>query len=216
MVATPSAATPSAAASPPGGGTETSITTSTSVSTPSPISDPSHADVVVSALVSGAVIAAVVGATVNIGLARRKSREEERSRIRMTFAEAFEVVAQYKEFPYAIRRRRADRPADERVRLSEEMRAVQTRLSYYLAWTKTESEEVGQSYQTLVRKLRAIAGRACHDAWLAPATDDDAAMNFAPGIVDLSELSQYEQAYVATVQQHLTEMLRLRRLWRRP
>ncbi len=72
--------------------------------------------------VSGAVIAAVVGAVINVALARYKDRAEERARLRTTFAEAFETAMQYKEFPYAIRRRRADQPAAERVRLSEEMR----------------------------------------------------------------------------------------------
>jgi len=170
---------------------------------------------VVSAFLSAAVIAAVVGAVVNVGLARRRSIEEEIARVRTMFAEAFEAVAQYKEFPYAIRRRRADQPAEERVRLSDELRRVQTRLSYYLAWTKTECDEVGQSYESLVRELRVIAGGACHDAWLAPAANDDADMNFAPGVVDLGGLRQFEDAYLAAVQQHLQEMLRLRWLWRR-
>jgi hypothetical protein len=135
--------------------------------------------------------------------------------VRTTFAEAFETVAQYKEFPYAIRRRRADQPAEERVRLSEELRGVQARLSYYLAGTRTESGDVGQSYETLVAELRAIAGRACHEAWLAPAANDDAEMNIAPGVVDLSGLRQHEQAYLAAVQRHLKEMLRLGQLRRR-
>jgi len=164
---------------------------------------------------SGAVIAAVVGAAVNVGLARRKSREEERARLRTMFAEALEAVAQYKEFPYAIRRRRADQPAEERVRLSEELRGIQARISYYLAWTKMESDDVGQSYDRLVTELRAVAGGACHDAWLAPAATSDAEMNITRDVVDLGGLRPYEQAYLAAVQRHLTEMLRLRRLWRR-
>jgi gas vesicle protein len=183
-------------------------TTSTATPTPSPasLSTPAGSGLLISAFLSGAVIAAVVGATVNVGLAPRKSLEEERARQRIAFAEAFEVVTRYKEFPYAIRRRRADEAAEERVRLSEGLREVQARLSYYIVWIEAESEVVGQSYETLVAQLRATAGRACHDAWLAPPAEQDADMNSAPGLIDLSDLRQYELAYIATVQQHLKQM----------
>jgi hypothetical protein len=46
-------------------------------------------------------------------------------------------------------------------------------LSYYTAWTKAESDEVGRAYEELVSELRKVAGNACHGAWLAsPASDD--------------------------------------------
>jgi hypothetical protein len=167
-----------------------------------------------SAAVLAAVITAVVGAFVNIALARRKSLEEERARVRTTFAEALQAVAEYKEFPYAIRRRRADAAGEERVRLSEALRAVQAKLSYYAAWTKAESDEVGRAYEELVSELRKVAGKACHDAWLAPPANDDKDMNFAPGVVDLSALKPYEEAFAGTAQKHLKEMLKLRRLAR--
>jgi hypothetical protein len=168
-----------------------------------------------SALLTGAFLAAVVGALVNTALARRKSLEEERARVRTTFAEAFQAVAEYKEFPYAIRRRRHDEQAAERVRLSEGLREVQAKLSYYLAWTKAESDEVGQAYENLVTELRKVAGKACHDAWLAPAARKDTDMNFPPSVVDLSALKPYEEAFTSAVRKHLREMLRLRRLVRR-
>jgi hypothetical protein len=168
----------------------------------------------VSVFISGAVIAAIVGAAVNIALARRKSLEEERARVRTTFAEALQAVAEYKEFPYAIRRRRADAASEERVRLSEALRTVQAKLSYYTAWTKAESDEAGRAYETLVSELRKIAGKACHDAWLAPPASDDKDMNFPPGVVDLSALKPYEDAFAAAAQKHLKGMLKLGRLAR--
>jgi hypothetical protein len=162
------------------------------------------------------VIAAIVGSLVNVALARRKSLEEERARVRTTFAEAFQAVAEYKEFPYAIRRRRDDEPAAERVRLSEALQEVQAKLSYYLAWTKAESDNVGRAYENLVAELRKVAGKACHDAWLAPPAHDDADMNFAPGVVDLSGLMPYEEAFISASRKHLQELRRLRRLAHRP
>jgi hypothetical protein len=69
----------------------------------------------------------MLAGAVNVWMARRRSREEERARIRNTFAAAFETYTAYKEFPYAIRRRRPDEPEGERLRLSEALRAVQER-----------------------------------------------------------------------------------------
>jgi hypothetical protein len=193
-----------------------STTTGTAASTPPATQQNTDVSgLAIAALLSGAVIAAVVGAIVNTLLARRKSLEEERARVRTTFAEAFEAVSAYKEFPYAIRRRRSDEPAQERIRLSEELRQVQTRLTYYVAWTKAESATVGNAYEALVKQLRAVAGTACHDAWLAPAAEEDADMNFAKGIVDLSSLTSYEQAYTSAAKMYCAGFLKFSRVWRR-
>jgi len=177
---------------------------------PSPSSSGGHSvsDLVLGLLLSGAFIAALV----NIVLTRRKSLEEERNRIRTTCAEAFEAVAAYKEFPYAIRRRRDDTPAAERVRLSEELRHIQTRLSYYTAWMRGEDATLARSFDELVTNLRRIAGGACHDAWLAPPATSDAEMNFPAGVVDLSGLTQYEDAYITAVKNHLDGLIRTRRI----
>jgi len=71
----------------------------------------------------------MVAGAINVWMARRKSREEERARVRDTFAAAFAAYTAYREFPYAIRRRRADIPEEERVRLSESLRTIQERLT---------------------------------------------------------------------------------------
>lgn len=161
-------------------------------------------------LLSGAMLAAVV----NIVLTRRKSLEEERNRIRTTCAEAFEAVAAYKEFPYAIRRRRDDAPQAERVRLSDELRHIQGRLSYFTAWMRGEDAALSIAFDDLISNLRRIAGKACHDAWLAPAANSDAAMNFPPGVVDLSGLNSYEDVYIAAVKAHLDGLITTRRIVR--
>lgn len=165
-------------------------------------------------LLTGAVLAAVIGALVNTALARRKSLEEERARVRGVFAEAFEAVAAHKEFPYAIRRRRHDQPEAERVRIAQEMACVQAKLSYYSAWTEAESPQVGGAYADLVKELRRVAGTACHDAWLAPAATSDADMNIPPSVVDLSQLKPLEGAFIAASKQHLDHFLHLRSLVR--
>jgi hypothetical protein len=170
-------------------------------------------DLFFSAVFSSAVIAALLTATFNGVLARRKSLEEERARLRSTFAEAFEVAVSYKEMPYAIRRRRRDEPGAERVRLSEELRKIQTKLSYYQVWIAGESVVIGDAYTNLVGELRRVAGRACHDAWKASACWDDREMNVGPEVVDLSALLPFEQTYISAVQLHLDDFRKFHRLF---
>ncbi len=87
---------------------------------------------------------------------------------------------------YVVRRRDAAKAAEERRRLSDELRAIQSRLAYYETWIVIEAPAVGEKYSAMVRKLRAVAGGAMHDAWNAPAIDSDLGMNIPATLVDLS------------------------------
>jgi len=160
----------------------------------------------ITGLLSGALFAALLSACIAVWTARRKSREEERGRQRDLFAKAFESYADYKELPYAIRRRRHDEPAAERIRLSEITREVQGRPSYYLAWTAAESTNVGDAYATLVAELRRVAGGAMRQAWQDPPIEDDHKMNIPPTIIDLSALKPFEEAYTHAVRIHLVAL----------
>src|SRR5690349_18434432 len=64
-------------------------------------------------LLSTSLLAALITGTINLTLARRRSRDEERARVRSTFAEAFKAYSEYREFPNAIVRRDIERAADE-------------------------------------------------------------------------------------------------------
>jgi hypothetical protein len=162
--------------------------------------------VVLSSVLSGAFLAAIVTAGINIWLARRSRYGDERSRVRAALADAFAAYAAYKELPYAIRRRRADTPAEERVRLSEILRKIQTDLAYHQAWTAAESEVVGTAYAELVRETRKIAGAAMHEAWAAPAARTDAAMSIPMTTIDLSSLNSCEVTYMRAAQIHLAHL----------
>jgi hypothetical protein len=162
-------------------------------------------------VLSATVVAALVTGSVNLLLARSKSQAEERARVRNTFAEAFQAYAEYKEMPYAVRRRDPDNAADERRRLSEELRAIQFRLSYYESWISIEAPSVGRQYTAMVGKLRAVAGGAMRDAWNSSGTANDANMNIAPSLVDLSALAPFESAYRAAVSAHLATTQRRRK-----
>jgi hypothetical protein len=159
--------------------------------------------VVIGTLLSATLLAAMITAAINIMLARRKSREEERARLRDRFAQAFGAYAEYCEFAYAIRRRRSDDQAAERVRISEQLRQVQGALSAHEAWVKLESENVGTAYANLLQEMRKIAGGAMREAWTAKPVTTDAAVNIPPGTVDLSPLKPFETAYMDAVATHL-------------
>lgn len=165
---------------------------------------------------TAAFFAAIITALVTVVLARRRHLEEERSRLTETFAGATRAVAAYKEMPYAIRRRNHLEGPAERVRLSQEMAQTQADLSYYLAWTAAESENVGHSYAALVAELRRVAGRSCHDAWLEPPPTRDEEMNIPPSVVDLSPIQPFETAFAAAAKEHLDAYLTWRALLRRP
>lgn len=162
--------------------------------------------ITLSLLLTSAVLAALLTGSINILLARRKSREEDRSRMRTVFAEAFAAYAEYKEYPYVIRRRNSEKPGEERVRISEQIRQTQERLNYYLAWTRAESNNVGAEYAALIEQLRASAGAAMKEAWQQPAVADDAAMIITSSQVNLKELIAYENAYTAAVENHLKKL----------
>jgi hypothetical protein len=194
----------------------TVTTTSTTTPTPAPATSVGpgvSGAALTTAVLSGAVVAAVVSGWVNAALARRSTRLEERARVRSTLAEAFQAYADYKEFPYAIRRRRADQPAEERIRLSEEVRRVQSRLSYYEAWTLAESPETGAAYNELTRQLRRVAGGSMREAWQGPALDDDQGMNIGADRVDLSGLKDAEQTFLGAAEAHVAA-LTTPRWWR--
>jgi len=158
------------------------------------------------AVISAAFFAALLTGVINTLLARRSTRLEERARVRSTLAEAFQAYTAYKEFPYAIRRRRADRPAEERIRLSEALREVQGRLSYYQAWTQAESPETGEAYNELVAQVRRIAGAAMQNAWKSPPLDNDQGMNIGPDLVDLGALKPAEQAFIEAATLHVAAL----------
>jgi hypothetical protein len=189
-------------------------TTTTSTPAPAPPAAPAATGGSLStAVLSGAVVAAALSGWVTAALARRSTRLEERARVRKTLAEAYQAYADYKEFPYAIRRRRKDEPGEERIRLSEEMRRVQSRLSYYQAWTLAESPETGTAYNDLVNQLRRVAGASMREAWKEPPLDDDEGMNIGPDRVDLGALKAAEQRFLKAAETHVAAITKP--WWRR-
>ncbi len=157
-------------------------------------------------ILTSSVVAALVTFFQNRWLENRRSREAERARLRQSFAEAFAAYADYKEFPYAIRRRRGDQEREERTRLSAELSAIQSRLSYYRAWTQFESRAVGNAYANLLEEMRKVAGAAMSEAWKQPPVQDDQEMNIPVEAVDLRGLGPEEDKYIQAVTARLDEL----------
>jgi hypothetical protein len=155
------------------------------------------------------VTVALIGGTVSIIVfaltALVASVKDRDNRRRDAYASAFQVIAAYKEFPYVVRRRRSGDPsteADERARISEELRKVQADLSYYGAWMDTESSRVTSTYRALVAEVRRVAGQQIHDAWAEAPISEDNGMNMPD--LGLSQLDQSERACLAAASDHLS------------
>jgi hypothetical protein len=155
---------------------------------------------------SSAVTAAAIGGAVSLLALALNSivggRSDRIARQRQEFSKAYAACLAYEEFPYIVRRRRSDAAQDERIRISSELSMIQRELAYYSAWLATEASEVSKAYETLVAKLREIAGAKIHEAWLTPPIDSDSGMNMPD--LGLSAIKLLKEAYLLEVSYHLS------------
>lgn len=142
-----------------------------------------------------AAVVALLGVWIN-GL------RAERYRRRELYATALEATYAYREFAYVVRRRRSDVPGEERVRISEALREIQRDLAKYEALMKIERcTEVAVKYKHLIEKTRDVAGGYMRDSWNGDGATEDKQMNI--GDIDFAPVAEYEQAYLAAVQEDL-------------
>ncbi|MEV0695835.1 hypothetical protein [Streptomyces sp. NPDC050388] len=156
------------------------------------------------------VLAALVTGLVVILQWRAGRRAQQQDRKQELFAAAYETCIEYAEMPYAVRRRRTDAEADERIRLSEQLREIQIKLARYEAWVRFESPDVGSVYADLVRLTREVAGQSIKSAWLGTGAETDPSMIIPSSIVDLGELAAPRERYMAAVEAHLRPQPRFR------
>lgn len=155
----------------------------------------------VEVFIGSTVVAAVVSGVVSLVLHSLAGRREATSRRRELFAEAFGAYTAYREFPFVVRRRRADAPEDERIRISVELRRVQERLSFFLAWTLLEDRAVGEAFATLVEDLRRVAGGEIRRAWMTEPATQDEDMNIAD--IDLTALGGAEKNFLTVLTERI-------------
>jgi len=147
------------------------------------------------------IVAAIVSGVVALAQIWLNARREARDRQRKLFDAAFEVCMAYRELPYMVRRRRADQPAEERIRLSTVISETQRRLNHHQAVLRVEAPRVAQHYGELVAATRMIAGIEISRAWDLDPSDSDADMHIRD--IDLSALAPYEDAYLTAAADHL-------------
>ncbi len=150
-----------------------------------------------------ALIGAGTAAIINLlGIVAIGVRQD-RQRRRELYADALEATLAYREFAYAVPRRRFDAPSEERVRISEAMREVQRDLARADSLMKIErADAVQKAYSRLVAETRRVAGGYIRDAWERDPITADSEMNFAGGL-DFSAIDACEHAYLDAVREDL-------------
>jgi hypothetical protein len=161
--------------------------------------------VIAASALGAAGISAAVAAAIGLLTLWVAGVRAERVRRRELYAEALAATMAYREFPYAIRRRRSEKEerSAERVRISETLREVQHDLSQYQALMRIErATQVAAAYQTLVGKTREIAGGYMKDAWQDEPVQTDADMNMRVPL-EYGVLDRYVEAYLEAVKNDL-------------
>lgn len=155
-------------------------------------------------------ISAGVAAAVSLFALWVAGRRQERGRRRELWAAALAATMAYREFPYAIRRRRCEpeHRSQERVRLSEALRLVQQDLAEHQALMRIEDRgDVKDAYTRLMSETRKIAGGYMQSEWKADPIQSDSEVNTEEPF-DYSALAKDEDAFVEAVRKDLG--------WRRP
>jgi hypothetical protein len=148
---------------------------------------------------AAALIGAGTAAAINVLSFLLVGLRQERQRRRELYADALEATLAYREFAYAVPRRRHDARAEERVRISEAMREVQRGLARAESLMRIErATEVADKYAELVRETRRVAGGYIRKAWDDEPIEEDSHMN-VPGGLDFSQIDTYERAYLSQV-----------------
>jgi hypothetical protein len=151
------------------------------------------------AVLIGAGTAAIINLLGIVAIGMRQDRQRRRE----LYADALEATLAYREFAYAVPRRRFDARSEERVRISEAMREVQRDLARAESLMKIErNDAIQKAYADLVAETRRVAGGYIRAAWEQEPIADDKAMT-VPGGLDFSSIDVCESAYLAAVRKDL-------------
>jgi hypothetical protein len=118
-------------------------------------------------------------------------------RRRDAYAAAIATLVAWVEYPYRIRRRTSDDPA-ELARLAALGSDLQEQLRRHQTWITTESKWVATIYRQAITQVSARVSPANRDAWTSPAVTTPAAMNlngWGPG--DLLPIIEWVQSAIA-------------------
>jgi hypothetical protein len=154
-----------------------------------------------SAWVTPTIVISIVALAVSLATFFLSGRRARLDHQRQVFADAFEAVMEYREYPYIVRRRSPDEPAKERQRIAGDLSRVQAKLNAFQARLLVEDRYVGERYAALVKKTRQIVGAMIKAGWDNEPVSADAEMH-APKY-DFSELEPLDEQYLEAVADHL-------------
>jgi hypothetical protein len=145
--------------------------------------------------------AAIIAGAVAVFVLWANGLRVERARRREMYAKALELTYAYREFAYAVPRRRheLEHRAAERVRISEAMRDVQRDLMRYESLLHIErARRVYVTYRALVAQSRKVAGGYIRAAWERPPITEDREVNvYKP--LDFSAIDPFTDDYLDAV-----------------
>src|SRR4051812_22992108 len=113
--------------------------------------------------VIGAGITAVLAAAVAVYLNAVGRKNEDRSRRRDLYSQAYRTALEWCEGIYRIRRRAPDGSQDRE--LVAHFHDLQERVAYYQGWLCIEAADLGRSYQHFLDKVLTECQPLLRDAW---------------------------------------------------
>jgi hypothetical protein len=159
-------------------------------------------------------VIAFLALVVSLGTFVVAGRRARLDRQRQVFADAFESVMEYREFPFMVRRRNPSKRDEERTRLTGELSRVQARMNSYKARLLIEDPYIGKLYAELVTQTRLHAGAHIKSAWGNEPVAFDEEVH-APKY-DFSALDQHDNAYLRAVADHVSSLpTSIARRWRK-
>lgn len=157
------------------------------------------------------MIAALVAAAVSLLTFALTGRRQRVDRQRQLFGEAFASCAEYREFPYRVRRC----PKDDAAGVADivaDLHRVQAKLDSYRAMLRVEDRRVGKAYGQLVLETRKVAGHQISTGWKERETGrltvEALTANPAGAMdvrnVDLTSLTGVDESFLTVVADHLS------------
>jgi hypothetical protein len=119
-----------------------------------------------------AILGTAFTALLTYGLNRRIARRERRA---LAFGQALSVIEDYAEMPYRIRRRPGT--LEGRLKLTEEVSRIYSRLAFHQALLDIEAPKVASAYRLLATEAKIQVGGQMKRAWQKPVRTTDAEMN---------------------------------------
>jgi hypothetical protein len=141
------------------------------------------------------ITVALLGLLGGLSIAILNRRADIEARRRQAYAAAMQVLVEWIEYPYRIRRRTSDDPM-ELQRLADIGHDIQQRLRYHKTWVLLEHPPTGKLYTEVLAAISERVGAACKNSWTLPPISKATEMNLAgwgPGSLE-SELSRLQAA----------------------